>query len=55
MTGIFKPIEVGTIRAGLTITAGVHGYVGPNKTAGNGRAEDAPINIFGECLPLTVR
>ena len=53
--GIFKPIEVSVVGARLTVTAGVHGDVGADKTACNGRTENASINVFGERLPLTVR
>ena len=52
---IFEPIEIGVVGAGLTVTAGVHGNVSADKTACDGRAENATIHVFGERLPLTVR
>ena len=52
---VFKPIKVSVIGAGLTVTAGVHGEICANKTASNGRTENASVNVFSECVPLPVR
>ena len=40
------------IGAGLTITAGVHGDVGADKTTSDGRAENTTIYFFGERLAI---
>ena len=51
-TNVFKPIEIGVVRAGLSIAARIHGDIRADKTAGNRSAQDAAIYRFGQYVPF---